>query len=119
MSSVRATINHENVWPTKVLTLSTNSNSFCMAGSPLQMWRQVAPLSCHSPLGCWQRGKKTPSGRRMVSFVSYRGPTSGLLRGGGRLLAEVIVVRHAPTDIGVKVPPHRAFGERLLRLDDL
>src|SRR5262245_55500581 len=36
-----------------------------------------------------------------------------------RLLGEVVVVRHAPADVGVEVPLHRALGELLLRLDDL
>src|SRR6185369_9952852 len=34
-------------------------------------------------------------------------------------LAEVVVVGHAPADVGVEVPLHHALGELLLRLLDL
>src|SRR5437762_8280361 len=40
-------------------------------------------------------------------------------RGLGPGPAEVVLVGHAPANVGVEVPLHRALGERLLRLGDL
>src|SRR5207247_10888504 len=111
--SLSARIRKENACPTQVLISSTKSSSFCMTGRvppfgggeslSLQYYRRLTAT------------KKTPSGDRMVSLE--RVLASGFLC--GRFRAEVIVVRHAPVHVGVEVPTHRAFGEFLLRFDDL
>src|SRR5258705_10916500 len=101
MSSVSATMRKENAWPTKVLTLSTNSSSFCMAEPPTLTRR----LHGHP--------KKTPSGLAGWCFARYA--RSGLLRGGlGRGL-ESLVVGHSGGHQGIRLPLDRPFGERPVR----
>src|SRR3989344_7436967 len=58
--------------------------------------------------------KKTPSG---AAGWCLRNATSGLLR--SRLLAEVMVIGHAPAELRVELPAHRALGVLALRFDDL
>src|SRR5258706_4804439 len=118
MRRVSERMSQANAWPSHVLTLSTNSISFCMD---------------------YLDEKKTPSGGcRMVSFGTSRSALLrlGLLRfrglgrlglGGrpglcgrlGVLGAEVGVVGHAPIHIRVEVPANGALGEYLLRGEDL
>src|SRR6266516_3912678 len=99
MCRVRATMNHEKACPTQVLILSTKSSTFCMAEILRRQGRGGSLLcrSCHNSDG---DPKKTPSGRP-DGAPRVRSP-SGLL--GGRLLPEVVVVRHARADLGVEIP---------------
>src|SRR5947209_4041779 len=84
----------------------------------LRRWG-YGPGCCLAPRVPGVRGeeKKPPSGGPgwCVLLAHSR---SGLLR-FGFLLAEIIVVRHAPAHIRVEVPAHGALGEGLLRRDDL
>src|SRR2546426_9790260 len=61
-------------------------------------------------------GNPGRSSIRRHSLALLRRGRRGL---GGRLGGEVVVVGHAPADVGVEVPLYRALGEGLLGLDDL
>src|SRR2546421_5437599 len=103
MNSVSATMSHENARPTKVLTLSTNSRTFCMRLTPLLKHKHHPAIV---PDGVWH-------------YLTCRWRSGFLFRRPCRLLAEVVVVGHAAVHVVVQVPLHRALGELLLRLNDL
>src|SRR5205814_9656574 len=92
MNNVSATISHEKARPTKVLTLSMRSSSFCI-------------------------NKSHPAG---AGWLCAKWRRSGFLRGGLRgALAEVVVIGHLAAYVSVEIPLHHALGESLLRRDDL
>src|SRR6266513_5495666 len=105
-------MNQENAWPTQVLSLSTKSRSLCIARSPGRYGdgKSLVCYACHVPDG----SKKTPSGA--AGWCLLEDPLSGLLR--GRFPAEVVVIGHAPVDVGIEVPAHCALGVFALRRDN-
>src|SRR6266702_7438148 len=113
MCKVRATMNHEKTCPTQVLTLSTKSNSFCMTDDLRRYGgRSLFFRFCHIPDG---DPKKTPS---EVGGWCFRRAVRRQAFLARRLLAEVIIIRHDPADVGIEVPAHGALGILALRFDD-
>src|SRR4051812_11707428 len=100
MKSVSTTMSHEKARPTKVLTLSMNSSSFCISPTPE---KQTPPGDYAGWCLC-----------RPVGALR-----SGLLRSRLRAFAEVMVVRHLAAHVGIEVPAHDALREALLRREDL
>src|SRR3989454_8013322 len=75
--------------------------------------RRAAAFAC---LGFYVAKKKHHPAAGWCGSVSL---TSGFLRCGlARRLAEIMVVRHARTNLSVEEPAHRALGEYALRFDD-
>src|SRR3954462_1716251 len=90
MRRVSATMSQASACPTYVLTLSTNSISFCMAN----------PRS----------SKNQPSCARRMADRSCVAAASGLLRRCARLLAEVVVHGRTIVVVRVVLPLGRALG---------
>src|SRR5687767_11249025 len=101
---VRPTMNHEKAWPTKVLILSTKRRAFCIGDSRF---------------GASQ--KNTIRGRAPDGALYLLLPAGvlRLLRRGGGLLGEVVVVGHPALHVGVQVPLDDALGVGALRGLDL
>src|ERR1700674_77422 len=82
-----------------------------------KLWTFIA--ECAAPCKTRQIQKdEAPSGSKARMVPGSLTLGSGLLPGFG-VLAELVVVGHAPVDDDVLFPLHRALGELLLGLDDL